>query len=87
MIKGPKSGRCQLHGDQERPRFDVNFSVCLLHAALPEVLLLASSVQGALAGIGRRPNVLEEQFLCKKVARLYNSSRCLFKLNLNEIEV
>ena len=28
-------------------RFDVNFSVCLLHAALPEILLPASSVQAA----------------------------------------
>ena len=47
-------------------RFDVNFSVCLLHAALPEILLLASSVQGAPARIRGRPNVLEKQFLCKK---------------------
>ena len=45
-------------------RFDVNFSVCLLHAALPEILLPASSVQAAPARIGHRPNVLEEQFFC-----------------------
>ena len=45
-------------------RFDVNFSVCLLHAALPEILLPASSLQAAPARIGHRPNVLEEQFFC-----------------------
>ena len=59
-------------------RFDVNFSVCLLHAALPEILLPASSVQAAPARIGHRPNVLEEQFFCRKVDLINNSRRCLF---------
>ena len=45
-------------------RFDVNFSVCLFHAALPEILLPASSVQATHVRIGHRPNVLEEQFFC-----------------------
>ena len=43
--KMPIARRSRAVGPGER--FDVNFSVCLLHAALPEILLPASSVQAA----------------------------------------
>ena len=87
MIKGPKSGRCQLHGDRARLSWAKDLMLILVFASFTQPYLRFYCLQAQCKvpppGSEADQTCLRNNSSAKNglSARSYNSGRCLFNLS------